>query len=226
MGKTVYQLAPSLLAADFNILGNQLQTIEECGVRYLHIDVMDGVFVPQISLGMPVIESIRKNSGLVFDVHLMIVEPERYVDTFLEDGADILTFHYEATQQHRQIIDKIRAAGRKAGMVIKPATPVESVLTYLKDIDQLLIMTVEPGFGGQKFMEDMLPKIRKAREVIDEQNLGCDIEVDGGINKDTIRLVLDAGANIIVSGSSVFRGDLKANAQYYKEVLDREGQKD
>ncbi len=225
MGKTVYQLAPSLLAADFNILGSQLKTIEECGVRYLHIDVMDGVFVPQISLGMPVIESIRKNSGLVFDVHLMIVEPERYIDTFLKDGADILTFHYEATDQHRQIIDKIHAAGRKAGMVIKPATPIEDALPYLKDIDQLLIMTVEPGFGGQKFMEDMLPKIRKAREMIDKENLSCDIEVDGGINKDTIRLVLDAGANIIVSGSSVFRGDLKANALYYKGVLDEEGRK-
>ncbi len=213
------QMAPSILAADFNRLGQQLRTIEDCGVSYLHIDVMDGLFVPQISMGMPVIESIRKESGMIFDVHLMIQDPIRYIQTFADCGADIITFHVEAADDPEAVLAAIRKSGKKAGISVKPGTPVEEVGKYLPEIDQLLVMTVEPGFGGQKYIPEMTDKIRKAKEMILACGADCDIEVDGGIGKDTIGTALEAGANIFVAGSAVFRGDLRENLEYYAGVL-------
>ena len=213
------QMAPSILAADFNRLGEQLRTIEDCGVSYLHIDVMDGLFVPQISMGMPVIESIRKESGMIFDVHLMIQDPIRYIQTFADCGADIITFHVEAADDPEAVLAAIRKSGKKAGISVKPGTPVEEVGKYLPEIDQLLVMTVEPGFGGQKYIPEMTDKIRKAKEMILACGADCDIEVDGGIGKDTIGTALEAGANIFVAGSAVFRGDLRENLEYYAGVL-------
>ena len=209
------QMAPSILAADFNRLGEQLRVIEDCGVSYLHIDVMDGLFVPQISMGMPVIESIRKESGMVFDVHLMIVDPIRYIQTF----ADIITFHVETAEDPETVIAAIRKAGKKVGISVKPGTPVEAVRQYLPEIDQLLVMTVEPGFGGQKYIPEMTDKIRAAREMIRACGADCDVEVDGGIKKETIGTALEAGANLFVAGSAIFRGDLRENLAYYEEFL-------
>ncbi len=213
------QMAPSILAADFNRLGEQLRIIEDCGVSYLHIDVMDGLFVPQISMGMPVIESIRKESGMIFDVHLMIQDPIRYIQTFADCGADIITFHVEAADDPEAVLAAIRKSGKKAGISVKPGTPVEEVRKYLPELDQLLVMTVEPGFGGQKYIPEMTDKIRTARKMILECGADCDIEVDGGIGKETIGMALEAGANIFVAGSSIFRGDLRENLEYYAGVL-------
>ena len=213
------QMAPSILAADFNRLGEQLRVIEDCGVSYLHIDVMDGLFVPQISMGMPVIESIRKESGMVFDVHLMIVDPIRYIQTFADCGADIITFHVEAAEDPETVIAAIRKAGKKVGISVKPGTPVEAVRQYIPEIDQMLVMTVEPGFGGQKYIPEMTDKIRAAREMIRACGADCDVEVDGGIKKETIGTALEAGANLFVAGSAIFRGDLRENLAYYEEFL-------
>jgi ribulose-phosphate 3-epimerase len=177
------------------------------GARYAHIDVMDGMFVPQISLGMPVIKSIRPASDLVFDVHMMVTKPERYIDAFADCGADIITFHLEATEDPDACIEMIRARGVKVGLSIKPGTPVEAAEPYLDKIDMLLIMTVEPGFGGQKFIPASYERIPQARKMITDRNLNVDIEVDGGIKLDNVDSVLDAGANIIVAGSAVYGKD-------------------
>ncbi len=214
-------LAPSILSADFNRLGEDIRKTKEGGARYLHIDVMDGVFVPQISLGMPVIKSIRKESDLVFDVHLMIVDPIRYIRTFAACGADIITFHLEAAEDVNAVIEAIRAEGKKVGISVKPKTPLEDVFPYLDKIDMLLVMTVEPGFGGQKYIPESTDKIRRARKYITEHKLPVDIEVDGGINKDTVHTVLEAGANVLVAGSAVYNGDTRANCEYYMEILNK-----
>ncbi len=197
-------LSPSLLSADFTQIGSQLEIVENAGTPYLHLDVMDGVFVPNISFGIPVIKSIRKASGMVFDVHLMIVEPEKYIEEFRNAGADIINFHVEATKNPASVIAKIKSLGAKAAITMKPATPVSAIEPYLAELDMVLVMTVEPGFGGQKFMADQLPKIVRLAQLKKENNLHFDIEVDGGIGMGNVKQVLDAGANVIVAGSAVF----------------------
>ncbi|MCR5477058.1 MAG: ribulose-phosphate 3-epimerase [Lachnospiraceae bacterium] len=214
-----YLLSPSILAADFWRLGEQIKAAEEEGISYLHIDVMDGMFVPDISFGMPVIESIRKSTDLFFDVHLMIEQPERYVEEFARCGADLINFHLEATEDVSGTIAKIRSLGKKAGITIKPATPVSALEPYLGDVDMILVMTVEPGFGGQKLMPECLQKVRELRELCVEKGVAPDIEVDGGITKENLSLALEAGANVIVAGSAVFRGDTAANTRGLQEVL-------
>lgn len=198
-------LAPSLLAADFNILGQQIKETESQGAAYLHIDVMDGVFVPSISFGMPLIKSIRETSRQFFDVHLMIVDPIRYISEFAECGADGITFHLEAAENADAVIEKIHQLGLKAGISIKPGTPVEAVYPYLSKVEMVLIMSVEPGFGGQTFMGEAYGRIRQLREYIDRNEPGVKIEVDGGIGKKNVREVLQAGADICVAGSAVFK---------------------
>lgn len=198
-------ISPSLLAADFNCLGAEIKRIEDAGADYLHLDVMDGVFVPNISFGLPVIESLRKTCGLVFDVHLMITEPERYVERFANAGADIITFHYEACADPAAAIAKIKDLGKKASVSISPKTPAEAVLPFLPDLDMVLVMTVEPGFGGQSLIPETLEKVKIIRKAIDENGYNCNIQVDGGISEKNISLVTEAGANVIVAGTAVFR---------------------
>jgi ribulose-phosphate 3-epimerase len=206
-------LAPSILSADFTILGQQIKETEAAGAQYLHFDVMDGIFVPSISFGLPVLKSIRKASKQVYDVHLMIEEPIRYIEQFAESGADIITFHVEAASDSREVIDKIRSLGKKVGLAIKPKTPVEAVVPYLEHIDMLLVMTVEPGFGGQKYMDECTDKIREARKLISDAGLSVDVEIDGGVTVDNVNVPLEAGANVIVAGSAVFNGDISENVK-------------
>ncbi len=210
-------LSPSILAADFARLGEQIKEADEAGAEYIHIDVMDGVFVPSISFGMPVIRSIRKVTDRVFDVHLMIVDPDRYLKEFKACGADSITFHLEATDDAEETIDLIRNLGCRVGMSIKPKTPVEAVRKYLPKLDMLLVMTVEPGFGGQKYIPESTERIRRVREMAEEMGLDLDIQVDGGITVDNAKVVMDAGANVIVAGSAVFGGSITDNVKKYLE---------
>ena len=210
-----YVLSPSILAADFNRLGDDIKAVEEAGAEYLHIDVMDGSFVPSISFGMPVIKSIRKNTGLLFDVHLMIDEPDRYLEDFKAAGADLITIHVEACRHLHRTVSHIREMGLKAGVALNPATPLESIKLILKDVDMVLIMSVNPGFGGQKFIPFTLDKIRELRRMKPE----LDIEVDGGINANNISVLLEAGANVIVAGTAVFAGDIKENIKKLLEKI-------
>ncbi|MBO5208166.1 MAG: ribulose-phosphate 3-epimerase [Lachnospiraceae bacterium] len=211
-------LSPSILAADFSILGQQIEEADKAGAHYIHIDVMDGIFVPSISFGMPVISSIRSVTEKVFDVHLMIVEPERYIEEFAKCGADIITFHLEATKDADAVIDLIHKNGCKAGLSIKPGTPVEALKPYLAKIDMLLMMTVEPGFGGQKYIPESTERVKEARQMAEEMGLSLDIQVDGGITQDNVHIVLEAGANVIVAGSSVFGGNITENV---KNILNK-----
>lgn len=212
-------LAPSILSADFSRLGENLSVVETNGITMLHIDVMDGMFVPSISLGFPVIESIRKNSNMIFDVHLMIKEPERYVERFAESGADIITVHTEACLHLDRTIRQIKKLGKKCGVALNPATSL-SVLDYvLEDVDMVLLMTVNPGFGGQGFIPAMYGKIRMLRELAAKRNLNIDIEVDGGIKTSNAGEVLAAGANVLVAGSAVFEGDIAANIKQFQRVM-------
>lgn len=208
-------LSPSILSADFAKLGEQLALADKAGAQYIHIDVMDGLFVPSISYGMPVIKSIRKTTDKVFDVHLMIVEPERYIQEFIDCGADLITFHLEATEKAAEIIDEIHRQGKKAGISIKPGTDVEAVRPYLGTVDMILVMTVEPGFGGQSYIDYCTDKVKAVRKMVQESGRDIDIEVDGGINLDNISMVLAAGANVTVAGSAVFKGDIAGNVEAF-----------
>ncbi len=203
-------LAPSILAADFGILGRQVKEAESAGAKYLHLDVMDGVFVPNISFGIPVIRSIRKHVGTVFDVHLMITEPERYIGRFIDAGADIVTFHAEATRDIAGCIDMIKERNKRASVAISPKTSLDAVLPYIDRLDMVLCMTVEPGYGGQSYMTEVEDKVRELRRKAGES---FDIEVDGGINEETIIRAVNAGANVIVAGTAVFEGDITANVE-------------
>ena len=214
-------LAPSILSADFKILGEQLKTIEAAGAEYIHFDVIDGMFVPSISFGMPVLASIKGYTEQTLDVHLMVTEPIRYVEEFVKAGADIITVHLEACEDLQATVDKIHAAGAKVGISIKPKTPVEALVPYLDQADMFLIMSVEPGFGGQAFIPESLDRIRELRALLDEKDLQTDIEVDGGIYHKNVAEVLQAGANVMVSGSGVFKGDIKKNTEEFMEILKR-----
>ncbi len=214
-----YKLAPSILSADFNKLGEQIAIVEQSGLSLLHIDVMDGNFVPSISYGMPVIASIRKESDLFFDVHLMIEDPGRYISDFVSSGANGITVHAEACTHLHRVVHQIKEAGVKCAVALNPATPL-NVLEYIyQDLDMILLMTVNPGFGGQSFIPECMNKIRSLRAFLDEKGCDIDIQVDGGIHAGNIREVALAGANIFVAGSSVFRGDISTNIQSLQEQL-------
>ncbi len=215
----MFKLAPSLLSADYSKLGEEIKKVVGLGVEYIHLDVMDGMFVPSISIGMPVVKSIRKCTDKIFDVHLMVHEPMRYVKEFQEAGADIISVHAEACSQLDVTLDRIRQLGCKAGVVLNPATPL-NILDYVwEKIDMVVIMTVTPGFGGQKYIQSMTRKITELRKLIDERGFDIKIEVDGGITVDNVHTVLDAGANIIVAGSGVFTGDSEENIKGFLEIF-------
>jgi ribulose-phosphate 3-epimerase len=214
------KLAPSILAADFKNLGQQVSDVSMAGAQYIHLDVMDGAFVPSISFGMPVISSIRSCTDGIFDVHMMVEEPGRYVNEIKAAGADLICVHAEACTHLDRTINQIKEAGLKAGVALNPATPLSVLDCILSEVDMVLIMSVNPGFGGQKFIPYTLTKIRELRNLCKERGLDTDIQVDGGVTCDNIRELIDAGANVFVAGSAVFKGDAAANTREFLKIFE------
>jgi ribulose-phosphate 3-epimerase len=207
------KISPSILSADFSILGDEIKSLEQAGADLIHIDVMDGHFVPNITMGPPIIKMIRKCTKLPFDVHLMISPVEKYIKAFADAGSDIITIHPEATDNLKRAVGTIKSLGKKAGVSLNPKTPVSALMDVINDIDLILIMSVNPGFAGQSFMGEVLPKVTELRKLINDKKLKIDIEIDGGINFETAPLAVKAGANILVSGTTIFSGSLKNNIQ-------------
>ena len=212
-------LSPSILSADFAKIGEDVARAAEAGSEYIHIDVMDGAFVPNISFGMPVIKAIRPMTDKVFDVHLMIEEPVRYIQEFVEAGADMITVHVEACKHLHRTIQVIKSFGIKAGVVLNPATSLSTIEEILPEVDMVLLMSVNPGFGGQKYIETTTDKVRRLRQMITERNLNVDIEVDGGVTQDNVGMLIEAGANIFVAGSAVYKGSVEDNVKGFLEVF-------
>jgi ribulose-phosphate 3-epimerase len=206
------KIAPSILSADFSILGKEITDVEQGGADLIHIDVMDGQFVPNITIGPLVVDAIRPITNLPLDVHLMIENPDQYLDAFAKAGADYITVHVEACRHLHRTIHQIKELGVKAGVVLNPATPVESILSIIDDVDMVLLMTVNPGFGGQKFIHSVLPKIRQVKDLATSRNLELEIEVDGGVNEETAKLCIEAGASVLVAGSAVYNNKDRGQA--------------
>ncbi|CAO6132458.1 Rpe Pentose-5-phosphate-3-epimerase [Candidatus Pelagibacterales bacterium] len=207
------KISPSILSADFSILGDEIKSLEKAGADLIHIDVMDGHFVPNITMGPPIIKQIRKCTKLPFDVHLMISPVEKYIKAFADAGSDIITLHPEATDNLKRAVQTVKSFGKKAGVSLNPKTPIRALMDVINDIDLILIMSVNPGFAGQSFMGEVLPKVTELRKMINDKKLKIDIEIDGGINFETAALAVKAGANILVSGTTIFSGSLKDNIQ-------------
>ena len=214
-----YKLAPSILAADFTRLGEQVRAVDEAGAQYIHLDVMDGAFVPSISFGMPVIKSLREITDKVFDVHMMVEEPGRYVEDMCRCGADLITVHAEACTHLDRVVNQIKEGGMRAGVAVNPATPLSVLDPILEELDMVLIMTVNPGFGGQKFIPYTMEKIRSLRRILTERGFAADIQVDGGISSANVREVLEAGANVFVAGSAVFGEDPGARTREFLDIF-------
>ena len=213
-------LCPSILAADFWELGKQIALVEQSGAPYLHIDVMDGMFVPSISFGMPVLECVRKKSKLFMDVHMMVEQPERYIEELIRLGADGVTIHVEACNCIPETLSKIHALGAKTGLAINPKTPVSAVLPYMELVDMVLIMTVQPGFGGQSYIMDCVDKIKEMRGIINQHYPDVKLEIDGGVTLGNLKMNLDAGANVIVTGSAIFKGDIERNVKDFLRYME------
>ena len=207
------KISPSILSADFSILGDEIKSLEQAGADLIHVDVMDGHFVQNITMGPPIIKMIRKCTKLPFDVHLMISPVEKYIKAFADAGSDIITIHPEATDNLKRAVGTIKSLGKKAGVSLNPKTPISALIDVINDIDLILIMSVNPGFAGQSFMSEVLPKVTELRKMINDKKLKIDIEIDGGINFETAPLAVKAGANILVSGTTIFSGSLKDNIQ-------------